>query len=244
MRKTSRLFKETFPIDDCRSRDHDYFVLAPMWKAAYAAVQHEIEVARGIYAAVMGNLLCNSGDRRWRMVLSWQSIRSGGLETFRYVARSIQTNHAASRPGVVAQHSAEFAVATEGEAVAQAATGRGRVRVSAIHVTTPDGARDNFMKAGPEELSQPMNVLRGEMSLVKPRPIIPAELPRYGADAAHNLAIVPGVTGWSPLSGRSDTCFEQRVRHGRHFVRNRPSWSGISILFGTVPAVLLKRGAI
>ena len=95
-----------------------------------------------------------------------------------------------------------------------------------------------------DELPQLLNVLRGEMSLVGPRPIVPAELPRYGADVGYYLAAVPGVTGLWQVSGRSDTSYEQRVQLDSEYVRNWSFWTDLAILFKTVPAVLLKRGAV
>jgi undecaprenyl-phosphate galactose phosphotransferase len=95
-----------------------------------------------------------------------------------------------------------------------------------------------------DELPQLLNVLRGEMSLVGPRPIVSAELPHYGASAMYYLAVVPGVTGLWQVSGRSNTSYEQRVQLDVDYVRNWTFWNDVTILFKTVPAVLLKRGAV
>jgi UDP-galactose-lipid carrier transferase len=95
-----------------------------------------------------------------------------------------------------------------------------------------------------DELPQLLNVLRGEMSLVGPRPIVSAELPHYGASAMYYLSVVPGVTGLWQVSGRSNTSYAQRVQLDVDYVRNWTFWQDVAILFRTVPAVLLKRGAV
>lgn len=95
-----------------------------------------------------------------------------------------------------------------------------------------------------DELPQLLNVLRGEMSLVGPRPIVSAELPHYGASAMYYLSVVPGVTGLWQVSGRSNTSYEQRVQLDVDYVRNWTFWNDVMILLKTVPAVLLKRGAV
>jgi undecaprenyl-phosphate galactose phosphotransferase len=94
-----------------------------------------------------------------------------------------------------------------------------------------------------DELPQLLNVLRGEMSLVGPRPVIVSELSRYGADAAYYLAAMPGVTGLWQVSGRSETSYDRRVQLDTAYVRTWTFWNDIAILFRTVPAVLLRRGA-
>jgi undecaprenyl-phosphate galactose phosphotransferase len=95
-----------------------------------------------------------------------------------------------------------------------------------------------------DELPQLLNVLRGEMSLVGPRPIIVGELSRYGANAAYYLASVPGLTGLWQVSGRSDTSYERRVQLDTAYALTWTFWNDLAILLRTVPAVLLKRGAI
>jgi undecaprenyl-phosphate galactose phosphotransferase len=71
-------------------------------------------------------------------------------------------------------------------------------------------------------LPQLLNVLRGEMSLVGPRPIIDAEIPRYGRDISYYFETKPGITGLWQVSGRSNTTYEHRVRLDVWYVRN---WS-------------------
>jgi exopolysaccharide biosynthesis polyprenyl glycosylphosphotransferase len=95
-----------------------------------------------------------------------------------------------------------------------------------------------------DELPQLFNVLRGEMSLVGPRPVVPSELSKYGGATDFYLAVRPGLTGLWQVSGRSDTTYEQRVRLDAWYVQHRSSWLDLTILLRTAPAVLLRRGAV
>jgi Undecaprenyl-phosphate galactose phosphotransferase WbaP len=94
-----------------------------------------------------------------------------------------------------------------------------------------------------DELPQLLNVLRGEMSLVGPRPIVQAEVARYGSDIEHYYAARPGLTGLWQVSGRNDISYTRRVRLDVWYVRNWTLWHDIAILFKTIPAVFLQRGA-
>jgi UDP-galactose-lipid carrier transferase len=94
-----------------------------------------------------------------------------------------------------------------------------------------------------DELPQLFNVLRGEMSLVGPRPIVPAEVERYGGDIEYYYEAKPGLTGLWQVSGRNDTGYSRRVRLDVWYVRNWTLWHDIAILFKTVPAVFFRRGA-
>lgn len=99
-------------------------------------------------------------------------------------------------------------------------------------------------KTSIDELPQLLNVLRGEMSLVGPRPIIDAEIPRYGRDISFYFEAKPGITGLWQVSGRSNTTYEHRVRLDVWYVRNWSLWHDIAILLKTLPAVLKKEGAV
>jgi Undecaprenyl-phosphate galactose phosphotransferase WbaP len=94
-----------------------------------------------------------------------------------------------------------------------------------------------------DELPQLFNVLRGEMSLVGPRPIVQAEIARYGDDIDFYYETKPGLTGLWQVSGRSDTSYARRVRLDVWYVRNWTLWHDIAILLKTIPAVFLQRGA-
>jgi undecaprenyl-phosphate galactose phosphotransferase len=94
-----------------------------------------------------------------------------------------------------------------------------------------------------DELPQLLNVIHGDMSLVGPRPIVQAEVARYGADIEHYYAAKPGITGLWQISGRSDMSYGRRVKLDAWYVRNWTLWHDIAILFKTIPAVFLQRGA-
>ncbi len=94
-----------------------------------------------------------------------------------------------------------------------------------------------------DELPQLLNVLRGEMSLVGPRPIVQAEVTRYADDIDYYYETKPGLTGLWQVSGRSDTSYASRVRLDVWYVRNWTLWHDIAILLKTIPAVFLQRGA-
>jgi lipopolysaccharide/colanic/teichoic acid biosynthesis glycosyltransferase len=101
-----------------------------------------------------------------------------------------------------------------------------------------------FLRASSlDELPQLFNVLRGEMSLVGPRPIVKAEVPRYGRYIADYYSVVPGVTGLWQIGGRSDTSYRRRVALDVAFARSRSPGLYLKILVLTVPAVLLARGS-
>ena len=94
-----------------------------------------------------------------------------------------------------------------------------------------------------DELPQLFNVLRGEMSLVGPRMIAPSEVVRYGEYAAEVFTVKPGITGLWQVSGRSSLGYQDRARLDLQYVRTRSVWLDIQILFRTIPAFLLRRGA-
>lgn len=94
-----------------------------------------------------------------------------------------------------------------------------------------------------DELPQLFNVLKGEMSLVGPRPIITAELERYNEEVDYYLLSKPGMTGLWQVSGRSDVDYETRVYLDAWYVKNWSMWNDIAILFKTIAVVLKKDGA-
>ena len=94
-----------------------------------------------------------------------------------------------------------------------------------------------------DELPQLLNVLRGEMSLVGPRPITVSELTRYGAVRWHYLSVRPGITGLWQVSGRNNTTYEERVALDRRYVEQRSLMLDLEILFRTVRVVLVRDGA-
>lgn len=98
-------------------------------------------------------------------------------------------------------------------------------------------------KTSLDELPQLFNVLRGEMSLVGPRPVVEEELERYGDDKAYYLMAKPGMTGLWQVSGRNDVDYATRVYFDSWYVKNWGIWNDIAILFKTVSVVLHRDGA-
>ena len=95
-----------------------------------------------------------------------------------------------------------------------------------------------------DELPQLFNVLRLEMSLVGPRPIVEKEIEYYGVNIAYYYATRPGLTGLWQVNGRSDTSYRRRVQLDKWYVRHWTLWQDIVILAKTVPAVLKRTGAV
>jgi lipopolysaccharide/colanic/teichoic acid biosynthesis glycosyltransferase len=94
-----------------------------------------------------------------------------------------------------------------------------------------------------DELPQLVNVLRGDMSLVGPRPVVPAELAHYNGDAPTFLSVLPGITGAWQVSGRSDVRYPERCHIELEYIRTRSLQNDIVILGRTVGSVLSGRGA-
>ena len=94
-----------------------------------------------------------------------------------------------------------------------------------------------------DELPQLVNVLRGEMSLVGPRPPLPAEVANYEDWQLARLRALPGMTGLWQVSGRSEVPFNDMVRLDLHYVRNWSLGLDLEIMLRTIPAVLANRGA-
>ncbi|GHH68194.1 exopolysaccharide biosynthesis polyprenyl glycosylphosphotransferase [Streptosporangium violaceochromogenes] len=94
-----------------------------------------------------------------------------------------------------------------------------------------------------DELPQLVNVVRGEMSLVGPRPLVPAEFALYGADIHRRLVVRPGMTGLWQVSGRSDLSWEERMRMDLRYVENWSLTLDLQLLWKTWGAVARARGA-
>jgi exopolysaccharide biosynthesis polyprenyl glycosylphosphotransferase len=94
-----------------------------------------------------------------------------------------------------------------------------------------------------DELPQLFNVLRGEMSLVGPRPPLPKEVDRYDWMFRKRLSVKPGMTCIWQVSGRSDVSFARWMRMDQDYVENWSLWLDLQILMKTIPAVLTSRGA-
>lgn len=93
-----------------------------------------------------------------------------------------------------------------------------------------------------DELPQLLNVLRGEMSLVGPRPIVEGEIHRYGRYFAHYCRVRPGITGLWQVMGRNDVSYRRRVALDVTYVRRSSAYTYFAVLARTVPAVLNRQG--
>ena len=94
-----------------------------------------------------------------------------------------------------------------------------------------------------DELPQLFNVLRGDMSLVGPRPIVEAEAAKYGGCFQYYCAVRPGITGLWQVSGRNDVSYDVRVALDTEYVRSIGLWSDLRIIALTIPAILMRRGS-
>ena len=94
-----------------------------------------------------------------------------------------------------------------------------------------------------DELPQLLNVLRGDMALVGPRPPLPEEVARYHPDVRRRLTVKPGMTGLWQISGRSDLSWEEAVRLDLRYVDNWSLGLDVGILARTLGAVVRHRGA-
>jgi len=94
-----------------------------------------------------------------------------------------------------------------------------------------------------DELPQLINVLKGDMSLVGPRPSMDYEVEEYADWHHRRLDVLPGITGLAQINGRSALPFDEIVRHDIHYIENRSLWLDLCILLKTLPVVLQAHGA-
>lgn len=94
-----------------------------------------------------------------------------------------------------------------------------------------------------DELPQIWNVLRGDMSLVGPRPPVPQEVEQYTLEDRRRLEVIPGITCIWQVSGRSNIPFKEQVKLDVAYIENQTFWGDIQLLLRTIPAVFLGHGA-
>jgi Undecaprenyl-phosphate galactose phosphotransferase WbaP len=94
-----------------------------------------------------------------------------------------------------------------------------------------------------DELPQLLNILKGEMSLVGPRPIVDEEIEKYGEDYDRIFSIKPGLTGLWQVSGRSNTNYNERVAYDTYYLQSWSVWLDLWIIFKTFGVVLMGKGA-
>lgn len=102
----------------------------------------------------------------------------------------------------------------------------------------------NFLrKSSLDELPQLLNILNGTLSIVGPRPVVPAELEKYGSMQDKFLSAKPGLTGYWQANGRSETTYDERIEMELYYVDNCSFWLDLKIIFKTVAVVLTAKGA-
>jgi len=94
-----------------------------------------------------------------------------------------------------------------------------------------------------DELPQLINIIKGDMSLIGPRPAIPSEVAQYTLEDRKRLDILPGLTGFWQISGRSDLSFQQQVRLDIKYIKNHGFLTDLKIILKTIPAIIFGKGA-
>ncbi|HHY66180.1 MAG TPA: sugar transferase [Alicyclobacillus sp.] len=93
-----------------------------------------------------------------------------------------------------------------------------------------------------DELPQLINILRGDMSIVGPRPTLMEQVERYTADQRERLRVRPGITGWAQINGRNEITWDERIELDRWYVHNWSFWLDLKILFRTIGVVVRGNG--
>ncbi|MEZ5479950.1 MAG: sugar transferase [Thiolinea sp.] len=93
-----------------------------------------------------------------------------------------------------------------------------------------------------DELPELWNILRGDMSLVGPRPLLPEYLPLYDARQRRRHEVLPGLTGWAQVNGRNALSWEAKFQLDVWYVEHRSFWLDLKIIWNTVLTVLLRQG--
>ncbi len=94
-----------------------------------------------------------------------------------------------------------------------------------------------------DELPQLLNIIKGDMSIVGPRPLVEDEIKKYGKNKEKFLSVTPGLTGWWACNGRSCRTYKDRMKLELYYVDHRNLWLDIKIIFMTVGAVIRGHGA-
>jgi len=92
-----------------------------------------------------------------------------------------------------------------------------------------------------DELPQLINVLKGEMSFVGPRPLLPEYLPLYSKEQNKRHEVKPGITGWAQVNGRNTLSWQDKFKHDVYYVENQSFFLDLRILIKTVGKVLLPK---
>lgn len=98
-------------------------------------------------------------------------------------------------------------------------------------------------KTSLDEVPQFINILKGDMSMIGPRPLVPGELDLHDGNHEIYESVRPGITGWWACNGRSATTYAERLELEYYYVKNKSLWLDIKCVFKTISAVLTKKGA-
>ena len=98
-------------------------------------------------------------------------------------------------------------------------------------------------KTSLDELPQIVNIIKGDLSIIGPRPIVDEELEKYGENKEKFLSITPGLTGYWQANGRSNTTYEERMQMELYYIDNQSLLLDIKIFFKTIVSVIKKEGA-
>ena len=101
-----------------------------------------------------------------------------------------------------------------------------------------------YLRWGIDELPQLINVFKGEMSLVGPRPALPHQVKKYSEREKRRLEVKPGITGWALVNGRNKLSWSERIKLDIWYIDYWSSWLDLKILFKTVWVVVFKREGI
>ena len=99
-------------------------------------------------------------------------------------------------------------------------------------------------KTSLDELPQLINIIKGDLSIIGPRPVVAEELKKYGENASKFLSVTPGLTGYWAANGRSCTSYEQRMQMEMYYIDNLSFKMDAKVFFKTIEAVIKREGAI
>lgn len=103
----------------------------------------------------------------------------------------------------------------------------------------------NFLrKTSLDELPQLINILKGELSIIGPRPVIGEELEKYGENKSKFLSVTPGLTGYWAANGRSNTTYEERMKMELYYIDNLSWKMDVKVFLKTILSVLKREGAM
>lgn len=99
-------------------------------------------------------------------------------------------------------------------------------------------------KTSLDELPQLINIIKGDLSIIGPRPVVQEELEKYGTNTQKFLSVTPGLTGYWAANGRSDTTYEERMQMELFYIDNLSFKMDVKVFFKTIEAVIKREGAV